>query len=69
MSFKILSLIKLINFLNLNIINKNMLYKEGILEILENNFEINFIIINEKINLVKKLLKNLMLEAQMKDMH
>ena len=69
MSFKILSLIKLINFLNLNIINKNILYKEGILEILENNFEINFIIINEKINLVKKLLKNLMLEAQMKDMH
>lgn len=34
---------------NINIINKNILYKEGILEILENNFEINFIIINEKI--------------------
>ena len=34
---------------NINIINKNILYKEGILEILEKNFEINFIIINEKI--------------------
>ena len=49
---------------NINIINKNILYKEGILEILENNFEINFIIINEKIpgeieiiNLINKIKK------------
>lgn len=34
---------------NINIINKNILYKEGIIEVLENNLEINYIIINEKI--------------------
>lgn len=34
---------------DINIINKKILYREGILEILENDFEINYIIINEKI--------------------
>jgi len=35
---------------NINLISKDIQYKEGILEILEKNKNINFIIINEKIN-------------------
>ena len=47
---------------NINIINKNILYREGIIEVLENNLEINYIIIDEKIpgeielnNLINKI--------------
>lgn len=47
---------------NINIINKNILYREGIIEVLKNNLEINYIIIDEKIpgqielnNLINKI--------------
>lgn len=40
---------KLLEEKNINIINKNILYREGIIEALENNVEINYIIIDEKI--------------------
>lgn len=66
---------------NINIINKNILYKEGILEILEKKIEINYIIINEKIpgeieinnliNKIKEINKNiniiLIIEKNKKD--